>query len=116
MKKYIFITHVEMVEVATEEFRPEYYCNYYRRVDDLLQEFMVAQLADDEPSKECTELSRIVNQLSLVSRFNPHKNYRMSVVVFDDDDDTDKEITALMDEQHAPTIKMIRKSGDTHKI
>lgn len=116
MKKYIFVTHVDLIEISSDEFKPEFHCNYYSRVDDLLQEFLVSQLADEEPSSECQELARTLNQLGLVSRFNPQKSYKMSIVVFDDDDNSDAEIIEMIEKQDPSTIQMIRKSGDTHRI
>jgi hypothetical protein len=115
--KYIFITHVDFIEVASDQYETEYHCNYYCRVDDLLEEFLMTQLADEEPSEECRELSRTINQLTLVSRFNPQRRYKMSIVIFDEDQQSIvPDILKQLDDQCEPTIKMIRQSGDTKDI
>lgn len=117
MMKYMFITHVELVETTSEQFEPIFYCNYHARVDDLLEEFLVAQLADEEPPEPCQELTRAYTALSLVSRYNPHKKYKVSVIVFDDDQqEVVNDILQLVEEQNGPTIQMIRKSGDTQDL
>lgn len=117
MIKYIFITHIDIREVAPNEYDCYYHCNYYCRVDDLLEEFMVSQLAGEPPPRECQELATSIQHLSMVSRYNPQKKYKMSIVIFEDDqEDVVNDIIKLVDEQHAPTIKMIRRSGDTQDL
>lgn len=117
MLKYVFITHVTFREVACDEYELTYHCNYYKRVDDILEEFTMSQLADEAPSEECKELADSVSKLSLVSRLNPHKEYKMSTVIFPDEQKAIvKDLLKQMDDQCQSTIKMIRKSGDTQKI
>lgn len=117
MMKYMFITHVELVETSTDEFEPIFHCNYHARVDDLLEEFLVAQLADEEPPEPCQELARVYTSLGLVSRFNPHKKYKVSIIVFEDDQqEIVDDLLRLVEEQNGPTIQMIRKSGDNQYL
>ena len=117
MLKYIFITHVIFIEKSTDEFEVEYHCNYYCRVDDLLENLTMSELADDPPSGECKELASTVQKLGLVARCNPQKKYKMSVVVFEDQDQSVvDDLLKQIDKQDCRTIKMIRKSGDTFDL
>jgi hypothetical protein len=117
MLKYIFITHVQHIEVASDDYQSTFHCNYYKRVDDILEGFTVSQLSDEAPSKECKELADTITQLGCVSRFNPLKNYKMSTVIFTDDQiGIVDDLLIQMDNQCQSTIKMIRKSPDTQPL
>jgi hypothetical protein len=117
MLKYIFITHVNFIEKSTDEYETIYHCNYHCRVDDLLENLTMSELADDPPSPECKELASTVQKLGLVSRFNPAKKYKMSIIVFEDDEQAMvNDLLKQIDDQFGPTIKMIRKSGDSFDL
>ena len=114
--KYIFITHRDVVE-HPNDVELTYHCNYYKRVDELLEEYLVSKLADESPSEECSEFAKTIDHFSLVSRFNPQRDYRMSIVIFEEDQESIvTDLLQQIDEQHGPTIKMIRESGDTKKL
>lgn len=114
MLKYIFITHVTIVELASTEYEPTYHCNYCKRVDDILEEYTMSELAAAAPTEECKELADTIYRLELVSRLNPQKRYKLSTVIFPEDQEAMvNDLLKRMDDQCQATIKMIRKSGDT---
>lgn len=114
--KYVFITTAEPISHGTD-VKIEYYCNFIKRVDDLLEEYLMSKLSNTEPSSECSAFARTIEKLKLTSRFNPQRNYAMSVIVFDEDEQSHvNAIIDQLDQQHEGTIKMIRESGDTMKL
>lgn len=116
MRKYIFVTHIDVRERAGD-IEVTYHCNYFSRVDNLLEDFLVTQLSGEEPTTECNELARTIERLKLVSRFNPQRKYKMSVVVFSDDrEDFADEVVELVNQDDEETIKMIRNSDDTRDL
>tara|TARA_B100000929_G_C15496517_1_gene416149 strand:- start:316 stop:666 length:351 start_codon:yes stop_codon:yes gene_type:complete len=115
--KYIFITSVEMKEIGIDEYEPDFHCHVAERVDQLLEEYTMSVLADEKPSGNVRNISAVIQHLQMAARFNPQRDYKLSVVIFEDEDqEVVDHIIQQMDKGDTETIKMIRRSGDTRKL